>query len=108
MLFGHFNDEKTFTISLGERVQLKEIAGFATKIFDTCGPIYFADKKNAKLVNFHNTIDCGKLGRLFTYEERASGGGYDEKELKSTLYNHVVDIFESANRVQGRNGQSWI
>lgn len=96
MFFGKFHDEKSFEISLGERVQLKEVAQFTSRIFETDGPLYFADKKNAKLSNFHKTIECGKLGRLFTYDDNVPKNEFNESELKVTLFKHVSDIFKSA------------
>lgn len=90
MFFGIFEDGKDFNISMGERVQLKEIAAYAKKICDTVGPLYFCDKKNAKIVNFNNTVDC-EIGRLFIEPI-----GYDETKLKTALHSRVLELLKSA------------
>lgn len=46
MFFGEFeSNPESFQFSLGERIQLKEVAAFAKEKFEIHGPSYFSDKK---------------------------------------------------------------
>lgn len=98
--FGYYTQNpKLFEISLGERIQLKEVAIFAKQKFETDGPSYFCDKKNLKLISFSNTIDCGDFGLLFTNKGSVVNKTkeIDKNKLKSTLHANLIDILKSSN-----------
>lgn len=101
MFYGIYADDPSkFTISLGEKVQLKEVAKFAGKKFDNAGPSYFADKRKSKFVKVFRTVDCGNLGKMFIScddhnDSRDHGSRDSIEKMKTSLYTDVVKMLKS-------------
>lgn len=96
MFFGkrYATDPESFVFSLGEKIQLKEIAIFANKIFNKPGPRFFS-ANSGKMKNILDTINFRDTGRLFIDKRNNQHNSVqetnkreeivDEEKLKSKL-----------------------
>lgn len=110
MFFSYlFKDNpKSFQFSLGEKIQIREIAEYAARKFNINGARYFCDKKKIK-AGILETVTLAHLGQLFTTtgiiskESNTDDGGedlhlsFEAEKLEKGLYSATINCFNSSN-----------
>lgn len=92
MFFGDFvDDSKTFSISWGEREQLKEVAVFTKNAFEKNGSSYFTGSTKSKIEKLFNTVDCGDLGTFFI-GKKSDSNFFSKKEVKNRIKSERIKV----------------
>lgn len=94
----NINEPSKFAFSLGEKVQLEQIALFSKEIVINAKAGQFFFNKNNKVDNA-GTVVYQNFGRYFSSKHSPTSGEFDSEakmsELKCSLYLKVLSLFES-------------
>lgn len=93
-------DPSSFKFSIGERIQIEEIASFLKSIVAGSNLKYgiknFTNK--SKIVNYKGTVVYPHFGRFFSNENKSCIEIIKPKvHLQSTLFDNIFKLFESVN-----------
>lgn len=91
-------DPIKFKFSLGERIQLKEIAAAVETMLASDGIDKFKENKNAKFERrLHtSTVECRTLGRLFATSDTRDADSKTEHH-KSKIFSNIIEILRSSS-----------
>lgn len=98
ILFGKIfaHDPKLFKFSLGEKIQLIEIAAAVTNILVTSGFGHFKAKSSVKCVRQPAVVECHILGKLFA-ENSLDEPDSATTDHKAKIFANITGIFRESN-----------